>query len=166
MAVFWNFKRCPFHMCPLFSHFISNFTLHFIVNCVFIFQISPAQIWVASYMNMWTFRPPSRWAHGLLWWPRTAMNNVVFGLVEYFCIFALTVWNKAYYYYNISNMLTSTWPYINMHARLRTHACTHWLQLAHMYTQDADFTVLSFLEYVSTTIQLSAVITKSYITIY
>ena len=29
-------------------------------------------------MNMWTFRPPARWAHGLLWWPRTASTNVVF----------------------------------------------------------------------------------------
>ena len=50
-------------------------------------------------MTMWTFRPPARWAHGLLWWPRTAINNVMYGIVKYFCIFLLTVRNKVYYYY-------------------------------------------------------------------
>ena len=29
-----------------------------------------------------TFRPPARWAHGLLWWPRTAITNVVSCLVK------------------------------------------------------------------------------------
>ena len=38
-------------------------------------------------MNMWTFRPPARWAHGLLWWPRTAINNVVFCLVKSLSLF-------------------------------------------------------------------------------
>ena len=33
-------------------------------------------------MNMWTFKPSARWAHGLLWWSRTAINNVVFYLVK------------------------------------------------------------------------------------
>ena len=32
--------------------------------------------WDPPY-NYKTFRPPARWAHGLLWWPRTAINNVV-----------------------------------------------------------------------------------------
>ena len=40
-----------------------------------------------------------RWAHGLLWWPRTAINNVMYGIVKYFCIVVLTVRNKVYYYY-------------------------------------------------------------------
>ena len=41
-------------------------------------------------MNMWIFRPPARWAHGLLWWPRTAINNnVVFCLVNLYCRFEI-----------------------------------------------------------------------------
>ena len=38
-------------------------------------------------MNMWTFRPPARWAHGLLWWPRTAITNVVSCLVKRLSLF-------------------------------------------------------------------------------
>ena len=38
-------------------------------------------------MNMWTFRPPARWAHGLLLWPRTAIINVVFCLVKRLSLF-------------------------------------------------------------------------------
>ena len=30
---------------------------------------------------------PARWAHGLLWWPRTAINNVVFCLVKSLSLF-------------------------------------------------------------------------------
>ena len=36
---------------------------------------------------------PARWAHGLPWWPWTAMNNVIYELVKYFCIFVLNVLN-------------------------------------------------------------------------
>ena len=38
-------------------------------------------------MNMWTYRPPARWAHGLLWWPRTAITNVVSCLVKRLSLF-------------------------------------------------------------------------------
>ena len=38
-------------------------------------------------MNMWTYRPPGRWAHGLLWWPRTAITNVVSCLVKILSLF-------------------------------------------------------------------------------
>ena len=38
-------------------------------------------------MNMWTFRPPARWAHGLLRWPRTAITNVVSCLVKKLSLF-------------------------------------------------------------------------------
>ena len=46
-------------------------------------------------------RLPARWAHGFLWWPRTGINNVVYGLVKYFGIIVLTVRNKVYCYYII-----------------------------------------------------------------
>ena len=36
---------------------------------------------------------PARWAHGLPWWPWTAINNVIYELVKYFCIFVLNVLN-------------------------------------------------------------------------
>ena len=32
-------------------------------------------------------RPPARWAHGLLWWPRTAITNVVSCLVKRLSLF-------------------------------------------------------------------------------
>ena len=38
-------------------------------------------------MNMWTYMPPARWAHGLLWWPRTAITNVVSCLVKRLSLF-------------------------------------------------------------------------------
>ena len=38
-------------------------------------------------MSHYSDRPPARWAHGLLWWPRTAINNVVFCLVESLSLF-------------------------------------------------------------------------------
>ena len=45
------------------------------------------------------FRPSAIWAFGLLLWPRTAINDVMYGLVKYWCIFVLTVRNKVYCYY-------------------------------------------------------------------
>ena len=38
-------------------------------------------------MNMLTFRPPARWAQGILWWSRTAVDNVVFCLVKSLSLF-------------------------------------------------------------------------------
>ena len=46
--------------------------------------------------------PPARWAHGLLWWPRTAINNVVFCLVK----------NLSLFWYCLSEIMftaTTTW---------------------------------------------------------
>ena len=70
-------------------------------------------------MNMWTYRPPARWAHGLLWWPRTAIINVVSCLVKrlslfLYCLseikFTTTTWRHAYQtrvrHYNDTTMST------------------------------------------------------------
>ena len=40
------------------------------------------------------------------------------------------------------------------HACLRTHVCTLWLQWAHVYAHDAEFTIMSFLQYISTNIKV------------
>ena len=86
MAVVRILKMYSFHNCRLFScsyHFyilsyINDFILFvslctFIVNCVSLYQVSPAQTWVASWICE-LFRPPARWAHGLLWWHRTVIK--------------------------------------------------------------------------------------------
>ena len=36
---------------------------------------------------LYIYRPSARWAHGLLWWPRTAITNVVFCLVKRLSLF-------------------------------------------------------------------------------
>ena len=90
----WNIYGEELLFCVYLYHYLIWFCT-IIVNCVSSFTCSD----LGSLMNVWTFRLPARWAHGLVWWHRTANNNIMYGLVKYCLgIFTLTVPNRVYYY--------------------------------------------------------------------
>ena len=93
MAVAWIFKKVLFRTHRLFSPLLNDRYLLYFKYLICIFTVHlyrPLCLIVSSLtcsalgclLNMWTFRPPPWWAHGLLWWPRTAINNAVFCLVK------------------------------------------------------------------------------------
>ena len=62
---------------------------------------------LSCLMNMWTFRPPARWAQGLLWWSRSAISNVVSCLVKGVSLF-------LYCLSEIKFIITFLWGYISL----------------------------------------------------
>ena len=69
-----------------FKYLICIFAVHlYRPFCLTISSLSCSAL--GCLMNTWTFRPPARWAQGLLRWPRTAVNNVVFCLVKSLSLF-------------------------------------------------------------------------------
>ena len=41
------------------------------------------------HLSVLQSQPPARWAHGLLWWPRKTMDNVVYRWVKISCLYWL-----------------------------------------------------------------------------
>ena len=93
-----NFQIVLFHSCRFFcpyliidslsyfKGFICIFTVHFYCPlCLIISSLTSSAL--GFLMNMWNFRPPARWAHELLWWPRAVINNVVFWLAKTLSLF-------------------------------------------------------------------------------
>ena len=68
-------------------------------------------------LQPFTFRPPARWAHGLLWWPRTAITDVVFCLVKRLSLFLYCLSDikfTTYYYIAVNVTDTACFQYPNI----------------------------------------------------
>ena len=98
MAVAWIFNKVLFRTHRFFYPYVIIDSLLYFkdLNCIFTVHLyRPLCLIISSLtcsalgclMNMWTIRPTARWAHGLLWCPGTAINNVVFCLVKSLSLF-------------------------------------------------------------------------------